>query len=142
MHSVIAKTFTPFYDEIEDRIKLIVNYQNFNNRVDLMITRKFIIKLIPSLEEFYSLYYKNSINTVNNDSNKFFSPTQIEDISLYQKENLLLTEVNVNFNNGITNMEFKTSSVTVVSAFNQQTLHAFISNLKNSIPKIGWGIGF
>ena len=49
---ISAQTFTPVYDELEDRIRLSVNYQDVNNRIDFLITRNLIINLLPSIEEF------------------------------------------------------------------------------------------
>ena len=42
---VSALVFTPLYDQLEDRIRLVINYSDYDNRIDIMITRNFILDL-------------------------------------------------------------------------------------------------
>ena len=147
MKKIVAKSFTTLYDEVEDRIRLIVNYQDFNNRVDFMITRKFTIELLPTLEEFYHSHYgeitiEYNINKKKTFDKKLLEKTQVEDIKLYQKNSILLKEVKLYFKQPLTVIEFKSMSVTVVATFNINTLKIFILNFRNAIPIVGWGIGF
>jgi len=44
----MIQTITPIYDEIEDRIRLTINYQETQNRIDLMIN----IGVRPHLGKF------------------------------------------------------------------------------------------
>jgi hypothetical protein len=63
---IIAQTFTPIYDEVEDRIRVVINYQDIMNRVDYMITRKFILNIIPTIDEFILKHYSDHIDIENN----------------------------------------------------------------------------
>lgn len=46
-----AQTFTFRYDAREDRMMLILNYASQTARLDLMITRAMVLKLIPVIEQ-------------------------------------------------------------------------------------------
>ena len=144
MKTVQAYTFTPLYDEVEDRVKLIVNYQDFENRVEFMITRRFMIKLIPTLEDFYTAQYGKSQDNIiiDKNNNEFISKTKAEDISFYKKDELLLTEVNISLEKPYTILQFKSSNITAVGGFDAISLDAFIKNLIKSIPKLEWGVLF
>lgn len=40
---IVGTTFTPLYNPIEDRICLVINYQDPYARADFMITRSFTL---------------------------------------------------------------------------------------------------
>ncbi len=142
MQTIQANTFTPLYDEVEDRIRLIVNYQDFQNRIDFMITRRFMVKLIHSMQDFYSLYYDGIKKNQEQTIEKLVSKTQTEDISFYKKDEVLLLEVKLSFDDPFTIVEFKGKTVTAVSKVNAFVLDALIKNLIKSIPKYDWGLYF
>jgi len=48
-----AQTFTFKYDMREDRMIMTLNYASNTSRIDLMITRAMILKLIPVIEQIY-----------------------------------------------------------------------------------------
>ena len=142
MTKILAQTFTPVYDEIEDRIKLIVNYQDFHNRVELMITRKFTIQLVPMLEEFYEKHYGDLQKSSSHNGNfkKYTSKTSYEDILLYKKRPLLLHGVKLLYKKPYTIANFKTESNLIVTQFNREALAVFTLRLKRAIPQAGWGL--
>ncbi len=142
MDIIEAKTFTPVYDEVEDRIRLIINLDDID-RADLMITRALIIKLIPMLEEFYEKHYSDieaDEVTINSDSSKEDS----ESSTVVKIDGELLMTINLSYNrdNQLTNIELISSKNRVVANFNQELFNTFIKLLKNSIPKFSWGFGF
>jgi hypothetical protein len=51
-----AQTFTPMYSQSEDRIRLVINYADYSNRIDLWLTRAFLLKLIPTIEDCLDQY--------------------------------------------------------------------------------------
>ena len=51
---IVARQFTPVYDEFEDRIRLIVNI-NYPNRYDFWITRAFLIKILDRIRDFIDI---------------------------------------------------------------------------------------
>jgi hypothetical protein len=48
---ITAKSFTVNYDRQEDRIRLVLNYSDPLERLDLLLTRAMFLKLIPVLEQ-------------------------------------------------------------------------------------------
>ncbi len=142
--NITAKTFTPSYDVLEDRIRLSINYQDISDRVDFMITRSFILDLLPTAEEFLAKYY-GAITTptqqaqTNNDS---FSQTDAVNLELLRTSDELLREVN---------FSFKADTKKTLITFNSQNtaaqidLDAFMFSqifgvIKAAIPNIKWGI--
>ena len=141
-----AKTFTPIYDSVEDRIRLIINYEDMQNRVDMMITRAFIIKLIYMIEDYLENNFSKA-QTIEEQKlepeKKYTTETKDEYIDLTIQEELLL-EVNLTLLEDKKNILFTTSSknITTKSIFNKEILELFLQNLKKSIPKYDWGIHF
>lgn len=142
-----ATTFTPIYDETEDRIRLVINYQDIQNRVDLMITRSFLLNLLPAAEEFVYKHYptlstqpQNSKETHNVQESK--TATDGVNLELLKTEEELLTEVNftldANTNNTLVTFTSKntTSSVLLTAELFEQTFNT----IKSAIPFIKWGI--
>jgi len=158
-------TVTPTYDLNEDRIRLAINYQDVHNRIDMMLTRSFLLKLLPTIEEFvYKFYPNESIEdnvkievTYSNDTDESnntpaqsnlpanSSQTILEDLELYKGlEDLLIT---ANFS-----YDRKTQLTTIVfiSKENHQAsivcnidiIKSLISTIKQSVPKLQWGIIF
>jgi hypothetical protein len=68
---VLAKTFTFQYDGREDRIKMTINYASPEHRMDFFITRSFLLRLFPVIEEIFIKYA---------DSGKVFKSLQQENI--------------------------------------------------------------
>jgi len=153
MKKIIANTFTPIYDEIEDRIRLVINYQDLNNRVDLMITRAFILNLIPATDEFIMTHFPEdglyeetpSINTIkptNFDSEKNLSKTDGINLELYKTDEELLREVNFSHNikNKITTIKFSTNKTITIANLDYNMLKQITKTIKSSLPYFKWGI--
>jgi len=138
-----AKTFTPIYDEIEDRIRLVINYKDPYNRIDLMITRAFIIRLIPMLEEYLENNFNISLES-NKDIKKdinFTTKTDTDYIDFILKEELL-KEVNISLLEDKTNilMKFSSKSCEVNALINSNILKELVKNIKSAIPKFSWSL--
>ena len=69
--TILANTFTPLYDELEDRIRIVVNYQDIQNRIDFVITRKNISHTI----KLRAKIGKKVINTYRGDGLIISTPT-------------------------------------------------------------------
>lgn len=151
--NIIVNTLTPIYDNLEDRIRLSVNYQDLNNRIDVFITRSFILQLLPSIEEYIYKHYPNEViledeeivisNNNPSQTNNAFSQTNQEDFTLYKNIEDLLITVNLSYHN-----ETKLTIITLITKdkyiltlnANAEMLRNIIKALKNSIPKMAWGI--
>jgi len=131
---LIAKQFTPIYDEREDRIRLIFNI-NYPTRYDMWITRNFLIKLIYSLDE-YIIEEKetsniNSTNTSNSTENKIYLPTNSQ-IKLL--ESFQITPINNNYL-----IRFSDTEQTIETTLTKEELSKLLKALVKIIQNV-WGI--
>lgn len=152
MKQVTAKTFTPTYDPIEDRIRLCVNYQDMQHRVDFVITRSFILNLLPSAEEFIAkhygvkhfLYKSDSQEEGSRAEQKAFSSTDMSNLELFKIDDELLREVR--FSTDLKTKEitvtFISSTTLAIASFDVVMFEKLFSVIKASIPFIKWGISF
>ncbi|ABB44985.1 hypothetical protein Suden_1709 [Sulfurimonas denitrificans DSM 1251] len=149
--SITAKTFTPLYDEVEDRLRVVVNYNDISDRVDFMITRSFILNLIPSAEEFILKHYNaepplaQSISISSETDAKeseSFSETDAINLELFRTEEELLLEVNFSFDKTTKQTVLSLSSKNVIAkiALDESTLQKIIYVIKSAIPFMKWGI--
>lgn len=149
--NIIANTFTPVYDELEDRLRVAINYQDIQNRVDFMITRNFILNLIPSAEEFILKHYnaqpltQDSLTVsaeANSSENEALSKTDSVNLELYRTDEELLLEVNFSFDTATKNtlLTFSSKNVTAKIALDVLMLQKIIHVIKSAIPFIKWGI--
>lgn len=147
---IIAKTFTPIYDELEDRIRLVVNYQSHNQRIDFMITRSFILQLIPTLEEYIEKHYATvafednttQVQQYNPSLEQNLSQTDSTDLQLYQMPEELLIKLDLSYL-----LQTKETLLVLSSAkssspiqLSESILRTFLKTLKSSIPYSLWGI--
>ena len=152
MKEIIANTFTPIYDELEDRIRLVINYQDMPNRVDFMITRSFIINLLPSADEFILKHYaKNEvdlndikISTPKKESNneKNLSQTDSVNLELFRTDEQLLIEVIFSYdvNTKITSLTFSSKQIRAKAVLNADMMGQVFDTIKIAIPSFAWGI--
>lgn len=157
MKNIIAQTFTPTYDPIEDRIRLAINYQDAQNRVDFMITRSFILELIPTIQEFIFKNYpdedydftisKNSNNSQSQTEDKkqnsdFVSPTDSTNFELYRQDEELLREINLSCdpNTKLTTLTLSSQNNKAQTQLNFLLLTQITDIIKSAIPNIKWGI--
>lgn len=142
------QTFTCRYDDVEDRIKLIINYEEYEKRVDFMITRSFIIKLLPSIEEFHYKHYNEHIPQLSKPqekktTNQIHTKTDNSTLELMKKEPVLLTKIDISYI-----QEHKSTLLVLTSnsgdaaraVLNKELLDGFLKTLNNAIPKSSWGI--
>lgn len=149
--NITANTFTPLYDELEDRIRVAINYQDIHNRVDFMITRNFILNLIPSAEEFMTSHYgvadfkvaaQADIN--DNTQNKALSKTDNVNLDLLRTSEELLLEVNFSFDKDSKQTLLTLSSKNIVAraSLDSFMLQQIFKVIKSAVPNIRWGISY
>lgn len=143
--NIIAKTFTPIYDELEDRLRLAINYEDIGNRVDLMITRSFILNLIPSAEEFISNHYGVvDLQTNTKEPTKDGSTTKTDgaNLELLRADEALLIEVNFSYDPSSqhTTLSLSSTNITAVAKVDALVLQQIFQIMKSAIPYIKWGI--
>ncbi|MDO9266712.1 MAG: hypothetical protein Q7U00_06490 [Sulfurimonas sp.] len=149
--NITANTFTPLYDELEDRIRVAINYQDIHNRVDFMITRNFILNLIPSAEEFMTNHYgmldfKIAAQADMNDNtqNKSVSKTDNVNLDLLRTSEELLLEVNFSFDKDSKQTLLTLSSKNIVAraSLDSFMLQQIFQVIKSAVPNIRWGISY
>ncbi|MFA6136913.1 MAG: hypothetical protein WC667_02385 [Sulfurimonas sp.] len=143
--NIIANTFTPSYDELEDRLRLVINYQDMQNRVDLMITRSFVLNLIPTAEEFIERYYTHvepQIIQQAENKNEAISKTDSVNLELLRTSEELLTEVSFYFDadTKLTTITFLSKNSAVQTTLDAALLSQIFQVIKSAIPNIKWGI--
>jgi len=147
-----VKTLTPTYDKVEDRIRLSINYQDVHNRIDFMITRSFILQLLPVMEEYIYKHYFDFIEKEDDihieledevQSSSNMSSTNMEDIYLYESLQDLLITINLKHDatTRFTHLEFiskENHKALITCDFNM--LQSIVTSIKTSIPNYSWGI--
>ena len=151
MKNISANTFTPIYDKIEDRLRLVINYQDIQNRVDFMITRSFILNLIPAAEEFIDKYYTDKLLVQNSSREPLqekksdgLSQTDGVNLELLRTNEELLLEVNFSFNSNTqqTIVTFSSKHNIAKAVLDATTMQQTFSVIKLAIPNIKWGISY
>lgn len=157
MKEIIAQTFTPSYDQTEDRIRLAINYEDAHNRADFMITRSFILELIPTIQEFIFKNYPDEdydfeINQNTNDlqnipeekkqNSEAISATDSANFELYKQDEELLREINLSCdaNTKLTTLTLRTQNIVAQAQLNFILLNQVTKIIRTSIPDIKWGI--
>jgi len=165
---VIAETFTPFYDPTEDRIKLIINYQSADKRIDFMITRAFIINFVPAFDDYLLQYYpqealasqeklssRKTTQAVTETYNDKKSPQQKDkreeskitatdnaNMQLFTQEPELLIKTDFIYdkNSKKTTLIFSGKKSTAKAALTYLMMEQLIGTIKTAIPNFSWGI--
>lgn len=155
---ITAKTFSPGYDEVEDRIRFTINYKDLNNRVDFVITRNLIISLIPALNGYIDKYYKDDLSdtTPNSDivtdikslrtkSSKNAPRSELtdnSDMELLKTDDTLLERIDLRYNVGSKNTTFVLFSqdIMVKAILDYPNFKKVTEALKSTIPSFKWGL--
>ncbi len=142
--TVQGKTFTPVFSQSEDRIRLIVNYADYHQRVDLWITRAFVLKLIPSIEDCLDRYAANEAAGAQAQKSESAaqSKTDMPTLAMTEKEGHLVQGVDITFlpRTRHFRLVFKTASLKVETTLNAHLLRALLKSIFAAVPKIDWGI--
>jgi hypothetical protein len=139
------KTVTPRYDEIEDRIRLSINHMDSKSRIDFILTRKFILKLLPSYEEYmFKVYYEKMQNESTTTTPKYKS-IRISDhskLAPYQENPELLQSIQFSFQekNDLTILKFGTKYTEATATLNYESLTNIFALIRSTIPHFDWGI--
>jgi hypothetical protein len=154
-----AQAITFRYNPIEDRIEFILNYEDFENRVDLLVTRKLLLKFFDYCEEVF-IKYGHELNGSKGKQDTDFSevkpdikPTKSlrkheklvdkSSINLTKKDAVLLHQTKFIYNKGkkllsidfIANEKVVANTVLSIKQFEQ-----ILGALMRVVPFIEWGI--
>ncbi|EQB34343.1 hypothetical protein M947_11275 [Sulfurimonas hongkongensis] len=163
---IVANTFTPTYDELEDRLRFVINYQDIQNRVDFMITRSFIINLISTAEEFIAKHYSTAdfkktliqhnikkqesqeklehTKSQQSQEDRVLLKTDSANLELLRTDEELLLEVKFFFdiNSKHTTLTFNSKNITAKADLDGFMLMQVFQVMKSAIPFIKWGISY
>lgn len=148
MHSggldITALTFTPYYSEIEDRIRLVINYADFANRVDFWITRAFLLKLVPSWEEYGYRYGTAQMegSSESQTTQPTVSATNGSTLAVTDKAGILLETVDMTYevSNGMFEICLRGRNARAVALLNEEMMMTLIKTIFNAAPHMQWGI--
>lgn len=145
LHTLDIKTITPRYDEIEDRIRLSLNHKDIQNSVDFMLTRRFILKLLPSYEEYIYKVYDEQIQTENIYTTTKYNTLRITnhtELKPYQDNPELLLGIQFSFiqKDKLTVLKLSTKHTEATATLNYESLINIFALIKSAIPHFDWGI--
>ena len=157
-----AVSFTPQYDAAEDRIRLSINYEDIQNRVDFVISRAFILKLYPTLDGYMAKFYESDTALEQHhtpirekireekvdkleekiDKNNETTLTDHVNLELYKQEDELLTDLNLTYieENKQTFVKFSSLKTEAEVHLSGDGLKQVFTVLKSTIPFFSWGI--
>jgi hypothetical protein len=142
---IIAKTFTPYYSPLEDRIRLVINYADYANRVDFWITRAFILKLLPTWEEYFythaqSIEAQPLKNTEKHPSGT--SSTNRSTLAVTQKEGVLLEAVDLTFvpEKKLFKVRMRGKGQSAIATLNEPLMMSVLASIFAAAPHYQWGI--
>lgn len=138
-----AQTFTPLYSQLEDRIRFVINYADYTQRVDLWLTRAFLLKLIPTIEDYLDQYDSTSnVEIQQLTDTAAQSQTDTPTLIMTEKEGYLVHSVDMTYHQESQQFTllFKTNGVEVMSTLTGPVLRTLLKSIFSSIPKIDWGI--
>jgi hypothetical protein len=147
------ENFTANYSELEDRIFFIVNHTNIQMRIDFMITRSFILRLFPVLEEYYIKHYQKALElkdltqvqnkTETTKSNHTVSQTPNSDLALTKVAPTLLSKIDLTYQTKSKNTHLVFHGLNAQKAetmIDEEMFIMLVSAIENAIPKMSWGI--
>ncbi len=142
---LLAQTFTFRYDGREDRMMMTLNYASHTGRLDLMLTRAMILKLIPVVERLmldHGVSHSLQPSAVKTNT-KNVSATDTDLLDVMAQEALLLEKIDFKMrkNKERIALIFYTAAQPVAHAVMTPEHFAQIMQLLiQSIPHHSWGI--
>ncbi|MDD5210825.1 MAG: hypothetical protein PHV62_00275 [Sulfuricurvum sp.] len=140
---ILATTFTPYYCETEDRVRLVINYTDYSNRVDFWITRAFLLKLLPSMEEYlYSYATSNIMNPAQMSNSKETSATDGGTLAVTHKEGVLLEAVDMTYVTvtGMFEIRMRGKETEAIAVLSEQMMMTVVKSIFGAAPHGHWGI--
>ena len=145
MNEINIQTITPKYDVIEDRVRLMINHKDENSRIDFMMTRNFVLQLLPSYEEYLHKVYTKLMQDDTPTQGKQTKGARIPNhttLAPYQEKAELILNIQFSFidKNEITVVKFKTKQSQAIVRLEYEALKSMFRLIKSTIPYYDWGI--
>ena len=139
-----AKTFTVLFDAREDRLRLVLNYEQPQERFDYWITRSFLLKLLPVLSNFNPHSKQESIKTlpISSQPSSVASTDNIT-LELTQKDPYILDQIHFHIlENQQIRIDFDPHpGPRYVAILSGEEINAIRNLLIQTAPSLEWGIG-
>lgn len=140
---ILATTFTPYYCETEDRVRLVINYADFTHRIDFWITRSFLLKLLPAMEEYlysYATEYIRNPSQTNNSTEA--SATDDSTLAVTLKEGVLLEAVDMTYaaDRHLFEIRMRGKNSEALAMLDEQMMMAVVKSIFGAAPHGKWGI--
>jgi len=145
LRQIKIKTITPRYDILEDRIRLSLNHNDIQNQIDFMLTRKFILNLLPSYEEYMLKVYNKEMQEKKYNNQKKQQGARLDNhnnLEPYQHNAELLLSIQFSFipKDKLTILKFSTTHTEAIATLNLQDLINVFSLIKSTIPYFDWSV--
>ncbi len=148
---VEAEKFTAWYDAVEDRLRLAVNIDTPDARVDFWITRRLFLSIISQLEDFADPksigvdkddIYKRITKGVPSPKENNNSDTISSKSTLKNTKVSLLRAMNISWNKkkGRVSLVLVSDDYEAESNLDTVSMTAFIKMLLIQAPTVEWGI--
>lgn len=143
--SIIIHSIQPRYDVIEDRIRLLLNHKDVANCVDMMLTRRFLLQLLPSYEEYLYRVYADEMKaatTIKIGKRKNIRLENHSRLKPYQYEAQLLSNVQFSYiaESRLTKLTLHTRDTRATVSLSYKGLTELFAVMKTAIPRYDWGI--
>lgn len=144
-----AQKFTFQYDRAEDRLKMLINYDSVEARVDFFVTRAMLFKLIPAIEQ---LLIKAQTQTpeanlhVNTKATRLATKQKTDTSTMQLLENqriFLLEKVDFQYNtknSSIAMMLYAKSEQQCVAQFTSENFSQVMNAMIGAVPHTSWGM--
>lgn len=150
MLNIAAFTFT--YDHVEDRILLIGNFSNGQQRIDLWLTRKLVLRLLNAAPELVSLTsgvvseaavnHKLQIAQFHHDQAQHQASVQAEKQHVIAQSGSLLTRLDISHQSGRYRLMFfaNTDQAVAMSILSYEELHQILHLMHKGAQELDWGV--
>ncbi len=141
-----AQTFTFKYDPREDRMILTLNYASNTSRIDFMITRAMILKLIPVIEQILIAKSTPQPQPVTKKQMPTRGKEEVTDrdmLELMGKNRHLLEKIDFKTfkeNSNIAMLFFAENTLQAQAVLTPENFSQIMNIMVGSLPHHSWGI--
>ncbi len=149
---VLAQKFTFEYSHVEDRLKMLINYDSATERIDFFITRAMLCKLIPVIEKLLIKFAELPVSTQQERKhlhvNSQLPPavahqTDRETLELLQQQIFLLEKVDFTWhakNRSVTLLFYANGVRQCKAHLNSEHFSLVMQGMMLAVPHTSWGI--
>jgi len=149
---VLAQKFTFEYSRVEDRLKMLINYDSATERIDFFITRAMLFKLIPVIEKLLIKfaeapvqrdYERKNLHVNSQSSSAVAHQTDRATLELLQQQLFLLEKVDFTWhakNRSVTLLFYAKGALQCKARLNGEHFSMVMQGMMQAVPHTSWGI--